>query len=112
MIIANGTMQEVLAHGGGFDEYGAPVTEGNETIGEAVPVNISGSRRKDNQTEDGGVAFTSATYDVLCEQTAIEASEVILRDSRGGRMGRFRIQDVQYLDCVDAVKLSVERYAD
>lgn len=107
MIIANGTLQTIEKTGGGLLD-GRPV-EVVETIGNPIECNIKTITHDHKGVVVDGV-FTQSSYEVLIDTVAIPDftyESVILTDNRGKRLGKFRVQDIQHLDCVDAVKITV-----
>lgn len=104
MIIYNGTLQIVETSGGGF-EHGIPIPVTESLSGEYA-CNIR-TIKSDHRGVNGDTAFTQASFEVLIEHENFTAERVILRDNRGKVLGDFRVQDVQHLDYVDAVKITV-----
>lgn len=104
MIIYNGTLQAVEKTGGGFvNGRPVPVTE---TLGEAFACNLR-TIKSDHQGVIVDGVFTQASFEVLVEVEHFTAERVVLTDNRGKRLGDFRVQDVQHLDYVGAVKITV-----
>lgn len=104
MIIINGTLQVVEKKGGGM-QNGKPIKV-EESVGEPIPCNLrTVMHNQKGKTVDG--VFTQSSYEVLIEARPISAERVILTDSRNVRIGEFRVQDIQYLDIVNAVKIIV-----
>ena len=107
MIIENGTLQVVEKTGGGIIN-GKPVPV-IETVGIPIPCNIKTLQdNKRGKTIDS--VFTQSSYEVLIDTLAIPhftADKVILTDNRGVVKGSFQVQDIQHLDEVQAVKITV-----
>ena len=111
MIIPNGTMQAYIQSSeGGYSIDGSPIAV-QKVLGEPMEVNITGRRSKDTRTSNGN-SYASAQYEVLCDDTAFNADEIQLTNSRGRNLGVFKVKDIQYLDYVDAVKIIAERYGE
>ncbi len=107
MIISNGALQIVEKAGGGMVN-GKPVTV-TETVSEPIPCNIKTLQdNKRGKTIDN--VFTQSSYEILIDTLAVPhftADMVILTDNRGVVKGKFQVQDIQHLDYVDAVKITV-----
>lgn len=107
MIIENGTLQVVEKTGGGMVN-GKPVPV-IETVGIPIPCNIKTLQdNKRGKTIDS--VFTQSSYEVLIDTLSIHhftADKVILTDNRGVIKGTFQVQDIQHLDEVQAVKITV-----
>lgn len=104
MIIVNGTLQVIEKKGGGMLN-GIPIKV-EESISEPIPCNLRTiMHNHKGKTVDG--VFTQSSYEVLIESQQISAERVILTDSRNVRLGEFRVQDIQFLDFVNAVKIIV-----
>ncbi len=107
MIIENGTLQVVEKTGGGMVN-GKPVPV-VETVGSPIPCNMKTLQdNKRGKTIDS--VFTQSSYEVLVDTLAIPhftADKIILTDNRGVVKGTFRVQDIQHLDEVQAVKITV-----
>lgn len=107
MIIENGTLQIVKKAGGGM-AHGKPVPV-VETVGDPIACNIKTLHdNKRGKIIDN--VFTQASFEVLiapldCPHFTDET--VILTDNRGTKIGKFQVQDVQHLDYVEAVKVTV-----
>lgn len=107
MIIVNGMLQEVQTEGGGSDK-GRPVAA-TETLGRGIPCNIKTIKNdRHGRTVDG--IFQRTEFEVLIgadEMPVFHAERVVLTDNRKQVMGTFRVQDVQYLDTVQAILIAV-----
>lgn len=107
MIITNGTLQIVRKTGGGM-AHGRPVHV-VETPGAPVSCNIKTLQdNKRGKIIDN--VFTQASFEVLIDSLdcpIFTDETVVLTDNRGSVIGKFQVQDVQHLDCVDAVKITV-----
>lgn len=104
MIIENGTLQMIEKAGGGM-KNGKPVrVEG--VISDPIPCNLKTiTHNHKGKTIDG--VFTQASYEVLIDVPTFSAERVVLTDNRGVCLGEFQVQDIQHLDCVNAVKITV-----
>lgn len=107
MIIENGTLQVVVKTGGGMvNGKPVPVTE---AVGDPIPCNIKTlTDNKKGKIIDN--VFTQSSYEVLIDTLAVPhftADMVILTDNRGVVKGKFQVQDIQHLDYVEAVKITV-----
>lgn len=108
MIIENGILQVIQKTGGGFDENGLP-QKVQDDPGEPIPCNLKTiTHDKKGKYTDG--TFTRFSYEILLDiETArnFTADRVKLTDNRGNELGVFQVQDVQHLDAVGAIKISV-----
>ena len=110
MILENGTLQTKIKTGGGTIK-GVPIPV-NEVLGEIFPCNIK-SKKYTSNADGGGPAeavdsaFVRASYEVLVETDNFTAEKVVLKDNRGNILGEFRVLEVQYLDYVNVVKITL-----
>lgn len=107
MIIPNGTLQTIETTGGGM-EKGRPIPV-QEAHGAPIECNI-----KTNTSNYHGVGvdgiFKRTDYIVLIDAAttpAFTARRVVLTDNRGQRMGEFRVQDIQHLDYVGVIQITL-----
>lgn len=107
MIIPNGTLQTIGTTGGGM-EKGIPIPV-QETLGVSIPCNIrTNTSDHHGRTVDG--VFVRSDYCVLIDTDTVdvfEARRVVLTDNRGQHMGEFRVQDIQHLDYVGAIQITL-----
>ena len=79
-----------------------------EVASDAIPCNIKTIKHNRGISMNGG--YTQASYEVLIDSVIMprfEAEKVLLTDNRGNELGEFRMQDVQHLDAVGAIKVIV-----
>ncbi len=105
MIIENGTIRIVSKTGGGLVN-GNPVAA-TETLSDPIPCNFTVNQNDHLGRYEGGT-FTQAKYVVLVDTCDFQAEYIVLATVRGVQLGRFRVQDIQYLDVVGNVKITVE----
>ena len=110
MILENGTLQTKIKTGGGTIK-GVPIPV-NEVLGEIFPCNIKSKKYTSNadgggQSEVVDSAFVRASYEVLVETDNFTAEKVVLKDNRGNILGEFRVLEVQHLDYVNVVKITL-----
>ena len=105
MIIDNGTIRTVKKTGGGLVN-GNPVKV-EEVLSEPVPCHFTTNTNDHLGRYEGGT-FTRAKYVILIETQDFDAEHVILTTRRGVEVGKFRVQDIQFLDEVASVKITVE----
>lgn len=107
MIVANGTLQTVVKTGGGM-EHGKPIPV-KEVVSDPIPCNIKTvTDNKKGKIIDN--VFTQSSYEVLIDLYDVpcfKAETVILTDNRDDVIGKFQVQDVQHLDFIGAVKVTV-----
>ena len=103
MIIENGTISIKTKTGGGLVN-GNPVRP-SENWGEPIPCNIT-TNQHNNKGKVNGNGFEIASYEVLIEAQPFDADRVKL--VRNGKdLGEFSVQDVEPLDSVGAIKITV-----
>ncbi|MFK2681128.1 hypothetical protein ACIXT9_02390 [Bacteroides fragilis] len=105
MIIANGTLQIVGTTGGGF-KNGNPVKV-QEALGEPISCNFTTNKNDHLGRYEGG-SFTRAKFVILIDMQDFNAEYVVLNTIRGIKVGKFRVQDAQFLDTVGNIKITVE----
>lgn len=104
MIIENGYIKIIETTGGGFqDGDPMPVVE---TLSDPISCNF-----KANNNDRKGVyidgEFKRCSFEILIENQPFKADRIHLYNLHGDDFGEFRVQDYQYYDFVDAVKISV-----
>lgn len=107
MIIENGTLQTIVKTGGGI-VGGKPVPV-IEAISDPLPCNLK-TLHENKRGKIIDNVFTQASYEVLVDALLVPnftADKVIITDNRGNVKGTFQVQDIQHLDCVQAVKITV-----
>lgn len=107
MIIENGTLQTIQTTGGGI--VGGRPQPVVETLSAPIGCNIKTNTHDSHGRAVDGV-FQRCDYEVLIDTATcavFKAGRVMLTDNRGQRMGEFRVQDIQHLDCVEAIKIAV-----
>ena len=107
MIIENGTLQTIVKTGGGI-VGGKPVPV-TETINEPIPCTLT-TLHENKRGKIIDNVFTQASYEVLVDAFLVPnftADKVVITDNRGNVKGTFQVQDIQHLDCVQAVKITV-----
>lgn len=103
MIITNGTISIKTKTGGGLIN-GNPVRP-SETWSEPIPCNIK-TNQHNNKGRINGNSFEVASYEVLIEAQTFDADRVkLVRE--GKDLGEFSIQDIEPLDAVGAIKITV-----
>lgn len=107
MIIENGAIQIVEKTGGGM-LHGIPIPI-KEIPGKPIPCNIKTLHdNKRGKTVDN--VFTQSSFEVLIDMSIVplfNADKVILIDNRGQVKGIFPVQEVQHLDEVQTIRITV-----
>lgn len=104
MIIQNGFLFTYDTTGGGM-LHGIP-QKVDKTKGEPIPCNISKNKSDHQGTYQDG-KFTQFAAKVLIEPQDFTAKRVRLTDNRGTDLGEFEVQDITYLEAVDALQITV-----
>ena len=104
-MITNGTISSKIITGGGLDSNGDPVAV-TTSWGTPIECLIKTNTHSNNgKLEDG--EFTMASYEVIIPLQDFSADRIKLVNDRGTILGEFQIQDIQFLDTVDRVKIQV-----
>ena len=105
-MITNGKIQYSIKTGGGTSSGGDSVPV---SFGWSLPIDCSfQTNTRDNKGIYVGGKFTVASYMILiegCEE--FNSSRVRLINSRGSIIGEYDVQDMQFLDTVDRIKIQV-----
>lgn len=104
MIIANGILQIIGKTGGGY-KNGKPVPV-ETTTGEPIPCNITTNKYDRLGTYIDG-KFTRASFIILIDMQSFDADRVTLTTDRGKVLGEYSVQNIQFLDVVENVKITV-----
>lgn len=102
----NGELQYKIQRGGGIDEDTGYNIEVESYWSDPIPCLIVKNTRNNKGRYING-SFTIQTYEILIESQEIEANSVRLVNDRGRELGVFPVQDIEYLDVVGRVKISV-----
>ncbi len=104
MIIQNGFLFTIDTTGGGM-LHGIP-QKVEVKQGDPIPCNIVKNKSDHQGTyQDGNFKQFAAT--VLIEPQDFTAKRVKLTDNRGTDLGEFEVQDITYLEAVDALQITV-----
>jgi hypothetical protein len=104
-VIENGALQIVGKTSGGGMAGGKPVPV-QTALGDPIPCNIkTNTNDKKGFYIDG--EFTRASFEVLIDEQPFDAERLVLTNNRGVKLGEFRVQDIQHLDFVNTVKITV-----
>lgn len=111
MIIVNGYFRTVTKQGGGF-LGGVPVPATEQLSDKSIYCNIKVAGREYNSKTETQSAYTYAKYELLIDDFSFNAEHIELKDIRGKALGRCKVDNIEPLECVDAVKIKATRYAD
>lgn len=102
----NGTLQYQIRTGGGFNPVNGDPVPATGAWSDYIDCFIqTNTHNNKGKYQDG--KLTIATYTVLIETQAIDADRVKLVTDRGTELGEFQVQDIQFLDSVGRVKITV-----
>lgn len=104
MIIHNGFLFTIDTTGGGL-LHGIPQKVENKH-GTPIPCNIVKNKSDHQGTYQDG-KFKQFAAKVLIEPQDFTAKRVKLTDNRGTDLGEFEVQDITYLEAVDALQITV-----
>lgn len=105
MIIVNGTIQALTSAKSTINDDGDPVTV-PDAWGDPINCNIRTTKHdKKGIYEDG--EFIQASYEILLDMQTFEADKIRVINNRSKVLGEFEIQDIQFLDKVQRVKIVV-----
>lgn len=111
MIIVNGYFRTVTRQGGGFrDGMPVPVTEALSERSTYCNIKVAG--REYNSKTETQTAYTYARYELLIDDFNFNAEYIELKDIRGKALGRCKVDNIEPLDSVNAVRITATRYAD
>lgn len=106
MIIANGHIECKHKTGGGIDpETHYPVIP-EVSWGEPIPCQYIPNRH-DKLGVSNGEHFTVATYTILIEEQPFTAEQIRLTDRSGVVLGEFSVRQIEPLDAVCEVRITV-----
>lgn len=105
MIIQNGFLFTIDNTAQGGMLHGIP-QKAVKAMSEAIPCNISKNKSDHQGTYQDG-KFTQFAAKVLIEPQDFTAKRVRLTDNRGTDLGEFEVQDITYLEAVDALQITV-----
>ncbi len=101
----NGTLQYAIVTGGGLDAIGDPIPVVTSWSDPVDCLIITNTRNDKGTYQDG--KFTQMAYVVHIDKQPFDAKRVRLTNDRGIELGEFQVQDVQFLDLVRRVKITV-----
>ncbi len=104
MIIPNGFLFTIDTTGGGM-LHGIPQKVETKQ-GDPIPCNIVKNKSDHQGTYQDG-KFKQFAAKVLIEPQDFTAKRVKLTDNRGTDLGEFEVQDITYLEAVDALQITV-----
>lgn len=104
MIIHNGFLFTIDTTGGGL-LHGIPQKVENKQ-GYPIPCNIVKNKSDHQGTYQDG-KFKQFAAKVLIEPQDFTAKRVKLTDNRGVDLGEFEVQDITYLEAVEALQITV-----
>lgn len=104
MIITNGILQIIGKTGGGY-KNGKPVPV-EPVTSEPIPCNIATNKFDHLGTYIDG-KFTRVSFIILIDMQPFEADRIILTTDRGKALGEYSVQNIQFLDVVETVKITV-----
>ncbi len=104
MIIQNGFLFTIDTTGGGL-LHGIP-QKAETKQGDPIPCNIVKNKSDHQGTYQDG-KFRQFAAKVLIEPQDFTAKRVKLTDNRGTDLGEFEVQDITYLEAVDALQITV-----
>lgn len=106
MIIPNGTIETKQKTGGGIDPETGHAIPASVVWGAPIPCQYSASKH-DWQAQKRGEAITQRSYTVLIEEQPFTAEQIRLRDRSGKEVGEFPIKQIEPLEAVCQLRISV-----
>ena len=106
MIIANGTIRVKVKTGGGIDPVTRFPVMPEVSWGEPIPCQYIPNRH-DKLGVASGEHFTVATYTILIEEQPFTAEQIRLSDRDGVVLGEFSVRQIEPLDAVCQVRITV-----
>ena len=101
----NGTLQCKTRATEGFDIEGNPSPEAGKWS-DYIDCFIQTNTHSNKGTYQDG-RFTIAAYTVLIETQPFDADRIKLVTDKGKHLGEFQVQDIQFMDIVGRVKITV-----
>lgn len=100
-----------MKQGGGFlNGVAVPATEVLSEKSTYCNIKVNG-REYNSKTENEG-AYTYAKFELLVDDFSFNAEQIELKDKHGKALGRCKVDNIEPLDVVNAVKITVTRYAN
>lgn len=106
MLIPNGTISIKTKTGGELDERGKPVRPSSIDWGDTIICRFRANKYS-NRGKVNGNTFTVASYEILIESQPFTAERVKLSDKNGKDLGEFSVIEIEHLDAVGIVKITV-----
>lgn len=108
MIIENGTIEIKSKSAGGIDlETGYPAPSGNVIWSNPIPCQWQANKFNNLGKSEGG-NFTIASYSILIEsEQNFTAEQIRLKDNYGNVLGEFSIIEVEPLQAVCQLRITV-----
>lgn len=105
MIIQNGFLFTYDTTGGGM-LHGIPQKVETKLSDKGIPCNIVKNKSDHQGTYQDG-KFKQFAAKVLIEPQDFTAKRVKLTDNRGVDLGEFEVQDITYLEAVEALQITI-----
>ena len=108
MIIKNGTIEVKSKSAGGIDpETGFPIPSDRVTWGEPIPCQWLANKYNNLGKSEGG-NFTVAHYSILIEsEQEFKSEQIRLRDNYGNVLGEFSVIEVEPLQAMCQIRITV-----
>lgn len=108
-MVKTGYIALVSEIGGGFDANRNPIPP-SEIVGDYLPCNISDGDSRYSYYEDG--QYKTPTYIIVIDlhwisNVPITDNYITLKNTKNEDLGKFQIQNIQYLDLTKRVKIVV-----
>lgn len=103
--MTNGILRYKLRPDSGFDILGDPLLSVQEWSDEIECFIQTNQHNTKGKTIDG--KFILSAYTVFIDSREIDTDLISLTTDRGKELGEFQIQDIQFLDLVQRVKITV-----
>ena len=106
MIIQNGHIECKVKTGGGIDPVTGYPVKAEVTWGEPIPCQYIPSKH-DMMAVREGEHYTLAAYAILIEEQPFESETIRLTDIRGEELGEFPVRQVERLEAVCEMRITV-----
>ena len=104
-MIVNGSLYYLVSGGIELDSDGDPISV-TPVWSSAIPCQLVPIRNSNKgKYEDG--QFSQSSYEIIIMPMDFTAKTVSLVDNNEGALGEYRVQDIEFLDVVKRVKITV-----
>jgi len=104
-MIYNGTIKTLFSASGTLDSDGDPV-ESTPSWSDDIQCQIRTIKHNNKGIYQDG-KFIQSSYEILVKMQTIDTKRIKITDERSKELGEFEVQDIEYLNSVQMVKITV-----